>query len=123
MAKLLIVEDTPANMRLVVCVLESAGHTTLQATLASDGIALAQREQPDLILMDVQLPGMSGLEAVGILKADPATRDIPVLALTAFAMTGDQQRFIEVGCDGYIAKPIRYKELLDVVENTLRAPR
>lgn len=123
MAKLLIVEDTPANMRLMVAILGKAGHTTLQATLASDGIALAQREQPDLILMDMQLPGMNGLEATAILKADPATQDIPVLALTAFAMTGDQQRFIEAGCDGYIAKPIRYKEMLSVVESTLRAPR
>ncbi|STQ91192.1 response regulator [Iodobacter fluviatilis] len=120
MAKILIVEDTPANMRLLIVILEKAGHRLLLAPVASEGILIAQQEQPDLILMDVQLPGMNGLEATRLLKADPVTQGIPVIAITAFAMSGDKEYFINAGCDGYLAKPIRYKELLAAVENALK---
>jgi two-component system, cell cycle response regulator DivK len=120
MARILIVEDTPANMRLLVAILEKAGHSMLLAPAASEGILIAQHEQPDLILMDVQLPGMNGLEATRLLKADPATQGIPVIAITAFAMSGDKEYFITAGCDSYLAKPVRYKELLAAVENALK---
>ena len=115
MARVLIVEDNPANMKLAVFLLQSAGHTVLTATDAETGLALARDEQPNLILMDIQLPGMDGLEAIALLKGDDATRAIPVIALTALAMKGDEERIRAAGCDGYIAKPIRYKEFLETI--------
>jgi CheY-like chemotaxis protein len=116
MTRILVVEDSRTNMELAVLVLEAGGHSVLQAVDAATGIALARSECPDLILMDVQLPVMSGLEATAILKADPATRDIPIIALTALAMSGDRERIMAAGCDGYLEKPIRYKTLLAEVE-------
>ena len=115
MAKVLIVEDNPANMTLAVFLLQSAGHTVLSATDAEAGLTLARDEQPNLILMDIQLPGMDGLEATALLKRDDATRAIPVIALTALAMKGDEERIRAAGCDGYIAKPMRYQEFLAVI--------
>ncbi len=108
MAKVLIVEDNPTNMTLAVFLLQSAGHTVLSATDAEAGLTLARNERPNLILMDLQLPGMDGLEAIALLKRDDATRAIPVIALTALAMKGDEERIRAAGCDGYIAKPMRY---------------
>ena len=115
MAKILIVEDNPANMKLAIFLLESAGHATLSARDAEAGLTLARDEQPNLILMDIQLPGMDGLEATALLKRDDATRAIPVIALTALAMKGDEERIRAAGCDGYIAKPMRYQEFLATV--------
>jgi two-component system cell cycle response regulator DivK len=115
MAKVLIVEDNPGNMTLVVFLLQSAGHAVLSATNAEAGLTLARDEKPNLILMDIQLPGMDGLEATGLLKRDEATRAIPVIALTALAMKGDEERIRAAGCDGYVAKPIRYREFLATV--------
>ena len=115
MAKILIVEDNPANMKLAVFLLESAGHAVLSATNAEAGLALARNERPNLILMDIQLPGMDGLEAIALLKRDDATRAIPVIALTALAMKGDEERMLAAGCDGYIAKPLRYQEFLATI--------
>ena len=115
MAKVLVVEDNQANMTLSTFLLESAGHSVLKATDAETGVALAGSEQPDLILMDIQLPGMDGLRATGLLKGDVATRDIPIIALTALAMKGDEQRIRAAGCDGYIAKPLAYKEFLTTI--------
>ena len=112
MAKVLIVEDNSANMTLAVFLLQSAGHTVLSATDAEAGLTLARDEQPNLILMDIQLPRMDGLEATALLKGDEATRAIPVIALTALAMKGDEERIRAAGCDGYIAKPMRYQEFL-----------
>jgi two-component system cell cycle response regulator DivK len=114
-AKVLIIEDNPANMRLAVFLLESAGHSVLGATDAEAGLTLAREEHPDLVLMDIQLPGIDGLEATRQLKADEATRAIPVIALTALAMKGDEERIRAAGCDGYIAKPIRYQEVLATI--------
>ena len=119
MAKVLVVEDNPANMTLATFLLESVGHTVLKATDAEAGVALACGEQPDLILMDIQLPGMDGLRATGLLKGDAATRDIPVIALTALAMKGDEERIREAGCDGYIAKPLSYKDFLATISSQL----
>jgi two-component system, cell cycle response regulator DivK len=115
MAKVLIVEDNSANMTLAVFLLESAGHAVLTARDAEAGLTLARDEQPDLILMDIQLPGMDGLQATALLKRDDATRAIPVIALTALAMKGDEERIRAAGCDGYIAKPMRYQEFLATV--------
>ncbi|HMG12334.1 MAG TPA: response regulator, partial [Gemmatimonadaceae bacterium] len=84
------------------------------------GLALARKEHPDLVLMDIQLPGMDGLEACAILKADEATRDIPLFALTALAMKGDEERIRAAGCDGYIAKPLAYKEFLKTISAQVR---
>lgn len=115
MARILIVEDTSANLKLAVFLLESAGHTVLSAVDAEAGLTLARRERPDLILMDIQLPGMDGLQATALLKQDDATRAIPVIALTALAMKGDEERMRAAGCDGYIAKPLRYQEFLATI--------
>ena len=115
MAKVLVIEDNPANMTLAVFLLQSAGHTALTATDAEAGLMLARDEQPDLILMDIQLPGMDGLQATGLLKQADATKAIPVIALTALAMKGDEERIRAAGCDGYIAKPLSYKEFLATI--------
>ena len=115
MARVLIVEDNPANMTLAAFLLESAGHAVIRATDAEAGLLLARERQPDLILMDIQLPGMDGLEAIGLLKQNEATSAIPVIALTALAMKGDEQRIRAAGCDGYIAKPMRYQEFLATI--------
>ena len=122
MATILIVEDNAANMKLAIFLLESAGHTVLTATDAEAGLTLARDQQPNLILMDIQLPGMDGLEATAILKRDNATRAIPIIALTALAMKGDEERIRAAGCDGYIAKPMRYKDFLASVAAQLARP-
>ncbi len=119
MAKILVVEDNPANMKLAVFLLQQAGHVVLSATDAELGLSLARDEAPDLILMDIQLPGMDGLEAIAELKRDEVTRAIPVIALTALAMKGDEARIRAAGCDAYIAKPMRYQEVLATVEKQL----
>jgi two-component system cell cycle response regulator DivK len=115
MPSILIVEDNPANMKLAVFLLQDAGYTVISAVDAEAGITLARAEHPDLILMDIQLPGMDGLAAIALLKQDEATRSIPVIALTALAMKGDEARIREAGCEGYIAKPMRYREMLATV--------
>ena len=122
MATILVIEDNADNMLLTVMLLESAGHTVVSAVDAEAGLTLARDGRPDLILMDVQLPGMDGLEATALLKADNATRAIPVLALTALAMKGDEARILAAGCDGYIAKPMRIQEFLAAVAAQLAAP-
>lgn len=121
MARVLVIEDNVANMTLATFLLESAGHVVMPATDAETGVALARDAHPDLILMDIQLPGMDGLQATGLLKADDATRSIPVIALTALAMKGDEERILAAGCDGYIAKPLAYKSFLaDIAEHLAR---
>jgi two-component system cell cycle response regulator DivK len=114
-SKILIVEDNPANMKLAVFLLQDAGYTVISAVDAEAGITLAREEHPDLILMDIQLPGMDGLAAIALLKQDETTRSIPVIALTALAMKGDEARIRDAGCEGYIAKPMRYREMLATV--------
>lgn len=123
MAKILVIEDNCANMTLISVVLETAGHAILQAICAADGIEIVRGELPDLVLMDIQLPGIDGLEATAILKADPATAHIPVVALTAFAMKDDEARIRAAGCDGYVAKPFDYRDLLAVVARMLDGRR
>jgi two-component system cell cycle response regulator DivK len=110
MATVLVIEDNPTNMKLAITLLEAAGHSVLTATDAEAGLTLARAERPQLILMDIQLPGIDGLEATAQLKQDETTRAIPVIALTALAMKGDEERIRAAGCDGYIAKPMRYQD-------------
>ena len=115
MAKVLIIEDNAANMALAVFLLRSAGHTVLSYTNAEAALTVAHDAAPDLILMDIQLPGMDGLEATRRLKRDDATRTTPVIAITALAMKGDEERIRAAGCDDYIAKPMRYQEFLTTI--------
>ena len=123
MARILVVEDNPANMKLSTFLLESVDYEVMTATNAEIGVALAREGKPDLILMDIQLPGMDGLQATALLKADEATRDIPVIALTALAMKGDEERIRAAGCDGYIAKPLDYRDFLATVKASLAKTR
>ncbi len=119
MRRILVVEDSPVNMALTVAILENAGHVVLQAERAGQGISMARELRPDLILMDLQLPDLDGLAATRLLKSDPATADLPVIALTAFAMKGDEDQTRAAGCDSYVTKPIRYKEFLAEVNAVL----
>jgi two-component system, cell cycle response regulator DivK len=119
MATVLVVEDNVANMRLAVFLLKSAGHTVLSATDAEAGLKMARGERPGLILMDIQLPGIDGFEAISLLKRDDTTRGIPIIALTALAMKGDEERIRAAGCEGYIAKPMQYKDFLATVATQL----
>ena len=121
-ATVLVIEDTPANMKLVTMLLTTAGYDVVQARTAEDGIMLARETPPGLILMDITLPGMDGLEATAVLKSDERTRAIPVIAVTSLAMKGDEERIRAAGCDGYIPKPIRYKEFLQQVAKVLPPP-
>jgi CheY-like chemotaxis protein len=113
--QILIVEDNERNMRLFRDVLQAAGHRTLAATTGERAIELAGEQGPDLVLMDIQLPGIDGVEALGRLRSDDRTRDVPVLALTAQAMEGDRERFLAAGFDGYLSKPVNIADLVDTV--------
>ncbi|HET7793516.1 MAG TPA: response regulator [Rhizobacter sp.] len=117
--RVLVIEDLPVNMLLVVAILERAGHIAIQAETATLGITLARETLPDAILMDIQLPDMDGLTATRLIKADPLLQSIPVIAVTAFAMKGDEQAVREAGCDGYVTKPIRYREFLAELEKVV----
>lgn len=119
MARILVIEDNRANMKLAVLLLRNASHQPLCAVDAETGLTLARTERPDLILMDIQLPGMDGLAATALLKQDPATAGIPVIALTAMAMKADQEKSAVAGCDAYIAKPLRYLELYAAIDGLL----
>ena len=123
MLRILIVEDSRVNMLLTVTILERAGHQALQAETAAEGLSLARAHAPDLILMDIQLPDMDGLEATRLLREDSRTRDIPIIALTAFAMKGDAEVMRDAGCDAYITKPIRYEAFLQEVEAVVQEVR
>ncbi len=108
--KILIVEDNAMNMELATDLLEASGYVVIQAGSAEEGIESARIESPGLILMDISLPGMDGLEATAVLKKDPATKDINIVILTAHAMKGDKEKALAAGCAGYIIKPIDTRE-------------
>lgn len=114
----LVVEDNDMNMQLVEYLLEEGGYAIVKATSGEEALALTRSEtqRPDLILMDIHLPGMDGLSVVREMKTDERTNRIPILALTAHAMRGDKDRFLEAGCDGYISKPIDVKTFLTSIE-------
>ena len=120
---ILIIEDNEKNRKLVRDVLQHTGYKTLEAETGEDGVRLAQESRPALVLMDIQLPGMNGIEALGRLRADPKTKKIPVIAVTASAMTHDRAKIMSAGFDGYQSKPINVKEFLVAVREMLDRPR
>ncbi len=119
MSLILIVEDNDKNLKLVRDVLQVKGFSTLEAGTAEDGIQLAREHKPDLILMDIHLPGISGIEALKVLRAEAATAAIPVIAVTASVMQQDRKQITEAGFDAYVGKPINLKEFLDAVRTAL----
>lgn len=122
-SKILYVEDNPQNMRLVRKILKHAGYEVLEAENGNDGITVATTESPDLILMDVNLPDIDGLEVTKILKTEHNMTNIPIIALTANAMVGDREKALEAGCDGYLPKPISKADLLQTVSEYLEKSR
>ena len=112
---ILVVEDNEKNMKLFRDVLQAKGYAPLEATSGEEAVELASQHVPDLILMDVQLPGIDGIEALGRIRADERTKSVPVVALTAQAMSGDRERFLEAGFDGYISKPVDVMEFIETV--------
>jgi two-component system, cell cycle response regulator DivK len=118
-ALVLIVEDNPRNLKLVRDLLDYSGYRTLAVSNAEEGIALARSRRPDLVLMDVQLPGMDGVEALARLRAEPDAGGIPIVALTAFAMKDDRERFLAAGFDAYIEKPLNVREFPEQVSAIL----
>jgi CheY-like chemotaxis protein len=117
---ILVVDDNEFNLALTRAVLERAGYEVESARSADDALASIGRRRPAMVLMDVQLPGRDGLEVTRELKADPATADIPIVALTAHAMIGDEQTALDAGCAGYICKPINTRTFVDQVRPFLR---
>ncbi len=115
-ATILIVEDNQRNMKLVRDVLQATGYRTLEATTGERAVELAAEHGPDLVLMDIQLPDIDGVETLGRLRADESTAGIPVVALTAQAMEGDRERFLAAGFDGYVSKPVDIARLVDTVK-------
>ncbi len=115
-AQILVVEDNEKNMKLFRDVLMSTGYRTLEATTGGEAVALATEHSPDLVLMDIQLPDIDGIEALGRLRADDRTASLPVLALTAQAMEGDRERFLAAGFDGYLSKPVNIAEFVATVK-------
>jgi two-component system cell cycle response regulator DivK len=120
--RILIVEDNELNMKLLNDVLEAHGYDVLSTAEGAVALEWARQYRPDIILMDLQLPDMSGLEAARQLKADPKTSAIPVVAVTAFAMAGDERKALDNGCDAYVAKPIVLRDLLDLIAGFIGAP-
>lgn len=117
---ILIVEDNELNMKLFHDLLEAHGYATLQTRNGKDALQMAREHRPDLILMDIQLPEVSGLEVTRWLKADAELRSIPVIAVTAFAMKGDEEKIRQGGCEDYIAKPISVSKFIEAVQRFLR---
>lgn len=118
--KILVVEDNDMNMQLVEFLLEEGGYEIVKATSGEEALAITRDgAAPDLILMDIHLPGMDGLSVVRAMKAEARTSTIPILALTAHAMRGDKDRFLEAGCDGYISKPIDVKTFIASIQRYL----
>ena len=118
----LIVEDNELNMKLFHDLLEAQGYQTLQTREGLQALALAREHRPDLILMDIQLPEISGLEVTKWLKEDDELRSIPVIAVTAFAMKGDEERILEGGCEAYLSKPISVMSFIDLIKRFLGEP-
>ncbi|MEW6447077.1 MAG: response regulator [Bacillota bacterium] len=123
MKTVLIIEDNPINAKLIRDTLQLHGYATWEAPTARDGIALAKEKKPGLIIMDIGLPGMDGLTATRILKTDPVTAHIPVIAVTAYAMKGDEEKCLAAGCNAYVPKPININSLLNEVKLLLEHER
>ena len=123
MSTVLIVEDNEKNMKLARDVLQSRGYTTLEAVTGEDGVRIAKERVPDLVLMDIQLPGLNGIDALKQLRADPGTAGIPVVAFTASVTPTDRSQINEAGFDGFLSKPINLKEFLETVQRLSGAGR
>ena len=123
MKKILIVEDNEKNMKLVRDILRHQGHATLEAVNGLDGVRLAEQEHPDLVLMDIQLPDIDGIEALGRIRKDTSLDAIPVLAVSASVMPDDQQKIISSGFDAFITKPINLKQFVETVQRFLQNGR
>ena len=119
MARIVIIEDNPLNLKLEALVLRKAGHEVAVATNATDGLALIARERPDAVLMDIQMPGMDGLEATCRLRADPANATLIILAVSACALPDDARLARAAGCDGYMVKPVHRQDLLAALDGLL----
>jgi two-component system cell cycle response regulator DivK len=117
--RILVIEDHEDNRRILRDLLTSAGYEPIEAVTGEEGVALAETHRPDLILMDIQLPGLDGYEATRRIKANPTLRQIPVIAVTSYALSGDEAKAKEVGCDGYVAKPFSPRALLAMVREYL----
>ncbi len=122
MAKVLLVEDNEMNRDMLSRRLQRKGYEVLLAEDGEQGVAAAKAERPALILMDMSLPGLNGWDATRVIKADPDTKDIPVIALTAHAMAGDRDKAMEAGCDDYDTKPIEFPRLLEKMERLISRP-
>lgn len=120
MKKILIVEDNEKNLKLFRLILDSNGYITLLARDGEEGVRIAEEQSPDLILMDIRMPVLGGVDAMRQLKANEKTKNIPVIATTAYAMKGDKELFLEFGFEAYISKPIRIKDFLDTIESVLK---
>ena len=119
MTRILLVEDTEDNRVIVRDLVSSAGYELLEAVDGAEGLAMAEKEKPDLILMDIQLPVMDGYEATRRIKANPALKHIPIIAVTSYALSGDEEKTRAAGCDGYIAKPFSPRQLLKQIGELL----
>ena len=119
MKRVLVVEDNKANMYLFCRMLESRGYEVIQAESGEEGVKLAIKEKPDLILMDIQLPGIDGMEATKRIRKSKTNRKTPIIAVTSYAMIGDRERILKAGCTGYIEKPINPKTFLTQIEKYL----
>ena len=117
--KILIVEDIAMNRRLIRDILTYHGYEVIEAENGEEAVRIAREQKPDLIIMDLQMPVMNGYEAIKVLKSDPVTKNIKILAVTSFAMAGDRETALETGADGYISKPINTRDLPKVVERLL----
>ena len=117
--RILVIEDTEDNRQIVRDLLESAGYALIEALDGLEGVAAAQREHPDLILMDIQLPGIDGYEATRRIRAVPALATVPIIAVTSYALSGDEAKTRAAGCDGYVAKPFSPRQLLAKIREFL----
>ena len=123
MSTILIVEDNEKNMKLARDVLQSRGYVTLEAITGEEGVRMAIEKKPDLVLMDIQLPGINGIEALRQVRADPTCERIPIVAFTASVMSADRSQISEAGFDGFLGKPINLKEFLETVKRVLETGR
>ncbi len=120
--KILVVEDNQINLELFLDILQIGGYECFHASEGTGAVEIARKVVPDLILLDIQLPGMDGFSVINALRSTPDTKDIKTIALTAYAMKGDREMFLEKGFDGYISKPVKVKEFLETIEGFFNGP-
>jgi two-component system cell cycle response regulator DivK len=121
MTRILVIEDNVRNRYLISFILKGDGFEVIEAITGEDGVEMAQKERPDVVLMDIQLPGIDGYEATRRIRALPEGKDVPVIALTSYAMTGDREKALAAGCTGYIEKPLNPDTILDEIRSFMRS--